>query len=114
MSTTCYHGGAFFEAIGDEFETLEAASRVISADVLDAWFDPAPAVLDALREHLPFALRTSPPTNAEGMQRVIARSRGVPAESVLVGSGSSDLIFLALRHWLTPASRVLILDPMYG
>ena len=24
------------------------------------------------------------------------------------------LIFLALRHWLTPASRVLILDPTYG
>jgi histidinol-phosphate/aromatic aminotransferase/cobyric acid decarboxylase-like protein len=24
------------------------------------------------------------------------------------------LIFSALRHWITPASRVLILDPMYG
>ena len=30
------------------------------------------------------------------------------------GAGSSDLIFLALRHWLTAASRVLILDPTYG
>jgi histidinol-phosphate/aromatic aminotransferase/cobyric acid decarboxylase-like protein len=114
MTTTCYHGGAFFQAIGDEFDALERALRVISADVLDAWFDPAPAVLDALREHLPFALRTSPPTNAEGMERVIARRRGVPAESVLAGAGSSDLIFLALRHWLAPRSRVLILDPMYG
>ena len=30
------------------------------------------------------------------------------------GAGSSDLIFAALQRWLTPGSRVLILDPMYG
>ena len=29
-------------------------------------------------------------------------------------AGSSDLIFLALRAWLTPRSRVLLLDPTYG
>ena len=28
--------------------------------------------------------------------------------------GSSDLIFAALRGWVTPSSRVLILDPMYA
>jgi histidinol-phosphate/aromatic aminotransferase/cobyric acid decarboxylase-like protein len=33
---------------------------------------------------------------------------------VLAGGGSSDLIFLALRHWLRRHARVLILDPMYG
>src|SRR6266567_4724142 len=30
------------------------------------------------------------------------------------GAGSSDLIFRALRHWLTPASHALVLDPTYG
>ena len=30
------------------------------------------------------------------------------------GGGSSSLIHLALRRWLTPDSRVLLLDPMYG
>jgi histidinol-phosphate/aromatic aminotransferase/cobyric acid decarboxylase-like protein len=48
------------------------------------------------------------------MRRAIARARGVPADSVLPGAGSSDLIFTGLRHWVTPGSRVLILDPMYG
>ena len=109
-----YHGGAFFEAIGEEFDCLERKEDVISADVLDAWFDPAPRVINALREHLPWALRTSPPTGCEGMQRVIARSRGVHESNILPGAGSSDLIFLALRHWLNTQSRVLILDPMYG
>ena len=109
-----YHGGAFFEAIGEEFDCLESKEDVISADVLDAWFDPAPRVVEALREYLPWILRTSPPTGCKGMQRVIARSRGVSENNILPGAGSSDLIFLALRHWLNRKSRVLILDPMYG
>ena len=113
-SDPVYHGGAFFEAIGEEFDCLERKDQVISADVLDAWFDPAPRVVSILREHLPWILRTSPPTGCEGMQRVIARSRGVPEAGILPGAGSSDLIFLALRHWLDSRSRVLILDPMYG
>ena len=112
--TDCYHGGAFFGAIGDEFDTLERAEHVISADVLDAWFDPSPGVLEALRERLPWLLRTSPPTGCDGLVRVIARTRGVDEQCILAGGGSSDLIFLALTRWLDARSRVLILDPMYG
>ncbi|MBI1372680.1 MAG: aminotransferase class I/II-fold pyridoxal phosphate-dependent enzyme [Phycisphaera sp.] len=110
----CYHGGAFFDAIGADFDTLERRDRVVNADVLDAWFDPSPGVVEALRDHLPWLLRTSPPTGCEGMVRAIATARGVDPACVLPGAGSSDLIFLALRRWLTPDSRVLILDPMYG
>jgi Histidinol-phosphate/aromatic aminotransferase and cobyric acid decarboxylase len=111
---TTYHGGAFFGAIGEEFDTMDRASHVISADVLDAWFPPSPRVLDAITEHLTFLVRTSPPTAAGGLVRTIARVQRVYEECVLVGGGSSDLIFLALTRWLTAASRVLILDPMYG
>src|SRR5919197_6165526 len=82
--------------------------------MLDAWFDPAPRVLNAITNYLPWIFRTSPPTGCEGMRRVIARSRGVSETNILPGAGSSDLIFLALRHWLNSQSRVLILDPMYG
>lgn len=110
----CFHGGAFWEAIGDSFESLERKDRVISADVLDAWFDPAPRVVRALDRCLAFALKTSPPTGGEGMRRVIAHARGVAQESILTGAGSSDLIFAALRGWVTPSSRVLIFDPMYA
>ena len=44
----------------------------------------------------------------------IAGARGVPPESLLPGAGSSALIFLALRDWLGPSARALILDPAYG
>jgi len=110
----CFHGGAFFDAIGADFRHLEKRRHIINADVLDAWFDPAPAVVESLREHLPWLIRTSPPTHCDGLIDAIASARGIPRESVLPGAGSSDLIFLALRHWLGRASRVLILDPTYG
>ena len=111
---SCFHGGAFFEAVGADFKTLGRAHEIINADVLDAWFDPAPPVLESLRAHLPWLLRTSPPTACEGLIRAIAAARSVGEENVLVGGGSSDLIFRALPAWLNRNSRTLLLDPTYG
>ena len=110
----CFHGGAFFRAIGERFEDLDRRRGIINADVLDAWFEPSQRVLSALSGHLPWLLQTSPPTACEGLIEVIAEARGVEPENVLAGGGSSDLIFRAFREWLRPASRALILDPTYG
>src|SRR5205823_3225601 len=109
------HGGAFFDAIGDTFQDLSRRRGVINADVLDAWFRPAPRVLRELKAHLPWLARTSPPAACEGLIQTIEQVRGIPStENLLPGGGSSNLIFLALRQWLTPRSRVLLLDPTYG
>ena len=86
----------------------------MSADVLDAWFPPAPAITATLVRDLSWFLRTSPPTGCEGLIRAIGAARGVAADRIVPGAGSSDLIFLAFRHWLRPSSRVLVLDPAYG
>ena len=110
----CYHGGAFFDAIGRDFGNLEQVPHVINADVLDAWFPPSPRVTAALKEHLDWVTRTSPPTASEGLTSEISRARDIPESSILVGAGSSGLIFLALVRWLSPSSRVLIMDPAYG
>ncbi len=113
-SPCCFHGGASFDAIGTDFETLERRDSIVNADVLDAWFPPSPTALNALREHLPWLMRTSPPTQCEGLRRAIARHRGVSEENILPGAGSSSLIYLAFRQWLNQNSRVLVLNPMYG
>jgi histidinol-phosphate/aromatic aminotransferase/cobyric acid decarboxylase-like protein len=110
----CFHGGAFFEAIGERFDSLEKARSIINADVLDAWFPPSPKVLSALNANLDWILRTSPPTNASGLVNVIREARGISRREILPGAGSSSLIFLAFPEWLNAASRVLILDPTYG
>ena len=104
-NAACFHGGAFFEAIGAGFDALERRNAVVNADVLDAWFPPAPGVLTALSEHLEWLARTSPPTQSEGMRAAIAAAREVPEDAVLPGAGSSDLIFLAFRDWMTADSR---------
>ncbi len=110
----CEHGGASFTAVGTNFNTLDRRCEVVAADVLDSWFPPAPAVLEALRLDPAWMAKTSPPTDAVGLLRGIAASRGLPVECLNVGAGSSDLIFRAFGRWLTPASRVLLVDPSYG
>ncbi len=110
----CFHGGAFFDAVGPGFDDLSRRHDVVNADVLDAWFDPAPAVLDALAGHLPWLLRTSPPTHAEGLVAALCRARGLDPATVVVGAGSSALVFLALPQWLGSGDTALLLDPTYG
>ncbi|MFD6415892.1 aminotransferase class I/II-fold pyridoxal phosphate-dependent enzyme [Streptomyces sp. NPDC060194] len=110
----CEHGGASFSAIGTDFTTLHRRDRIVAADVLDAWFPPAPGVRAALTEDPDWAARTSPPTGAEGLVAAVATARGLPDDTLAVGAGSSDLIFRAFGRWLTPDSRVLLLDPGYG
>lgn len=110
----CFHGGAFFDAIGSQFDALDRRHEIINADVLDAWFPPAPGVVEELQRHLDWILRTSPPTDCCGLLAEIARARCVPADALLPGAGSSDLVFRAFLRWLTPRSRVLLIDPTYG
>ncbi|MBM9466007.1 pyridoxal phosphate-dependent aminotransferase [Nakamurella leprariae] len=111
---SCLHGGAFFGAIGEDFADLDRRREVINADVLDAWFPPAPGVVTALTDHLPWLLSTSPPTDGRGLVDAIAAVRGLDPAAVLVGAGSSALIYLAFGRWLSPSSRVLLPDPTYG
>ncbi|MFF8786280.1 aminotransferase class I/II-fold pyridoxal phosphate-dependent enzyme [Streptomyces sp. NPDC015125] len=110
----CEHGGASFTAIGADFRDLGRRHKIVAADVLDAWFPPAPGVRALLAEDLAWMSRTSPPTGAEGLLAEVSTARSLPAETLAVGAGSSDLIFRAFGRWLTPRSRVLLIDPGYG
>lgn len=112
--THAVHGGAFFDAIGVDFQSLQRKDEVINADVLDAWYDPSPRVISALREHLPWLVRTSPPTHGEGLVKVISEVRGIPEDHIIVGNGTSSLMYLALPHIVRKGSKVTLLDPMYG
>ncbi len=110
----CFHGGAFWEEIGPRFDCLERRADVVNADVLDAWFPPAPAVIEVLTKAGEWMYRTSPPTHADGLRTEIARHRSLDTAHVLPGPGSSSLMYLALQNWLTPKSRVLLIEPSYG
>jgi histidinol-phosphate/aromatic aminotransferase/cobyric acid decarboxylase-like protein len=110
----CYHGGHFFNAIGNDFSTLEKSKDIINADVLDAWFDPSPKVIEALKEYLPWIIKTSPPTHSEGLIKTISQNREISINNILTGGGSSDLMYLALPNLLKKNAKVLLLNPTYG
>lgn len=114
VPSACYHGGSFFKAIGEDLQNLQKVKNIINADVLDAWFPPSPNALNILQQHLPWLLQTSPPTHADGLISVIEKMRGIKNSCILPGAGSSDLIFLAFKTFLSKSSRVLIIDPCYG
>jgi histidinol-phosphate/aromatic aminotransferase/cobyric acid decarboxylase-like protein/GNAT superfamily N-acetyltransferase len=110
----CEHGGASFTALGTDFRTLGRRHDIVMADVLDAWFPPAPGIRAALTDDPAWVARTSPPSGAEGLAAEIAAARELPPDALAVGAGSSDLIFRAFGRRLTPGSRVLLTDPCYG
>ena len=67
IADNAFHGGAFFDAIGTKFEDLSKSDEIINADVLDAWFDPSPSVIDALKQKLECLSKPSPPPPSQGM-----------------------------------------------
>ena len=54
--------------------TDEEKDNIISADVLDAWFPPAPKIQEVIQSYLPWIIKTSPPTNTEGFIKKIPRN----------------------------------------
>jgi histidinol-phosphate/aromatic aminotransferase/cobyric acid decarboxylase-like protein len=110
-----FHGGAFFEDIGSDFSDLDRKNAIINADVVDAWYDPSSNVIEKIHEHLPWLVKTSPPIHSEGLVQTISKVRGIPAENLLTGGGSSDLMYLVFPQLLSKRkARVVLLDPMYG
>lgn len=100
----CMHGGAGLESLRPEG---------IHADVLDAWFQPAPAVVKAVNHH-PNDIRLTPPTRANDVLNELATQRNLNPAHVLLGAGSSDLLYRCFWTWLSPESHVLLLSPTYA
>jgi len=114
MNKKAYHGGAFWDGINPEFDLLEKSNYVINADVLDAWFDPSPKVIEKISKFLLLVIKTSPPTHSEGLIKAISENRKIPKNHIVVGGGSSNLTFVFFQTILQKNDKVLILDPMYG
>lgn len=114
MTGKAFHGGASFDAIGKGFDDLNRRHDVVDADVLDAWYPPSPNVAAAIAPHLEWLIKTSPPTHAEGLRECLQGERGITPERLVLGNGTSSLMFLAFPKLLKPGERAALLDPTYG
>ena len=102
---SCEHGNGSMD---------DVSSHVIRADVLDAWYEPSPQVLDALTCDVGWTAKTSPPCHPHMLIEELADHRGVLPENIVFGAGSSDLMYRCLPRWLSKDSRVLLMTPTYA
>lgn len=114
MLNHCIHGGKLYQFIGDDFRGLSNIYSTVAADVLDAWYPPSPNVLSKLQENLSWGSRTSPPLVANGLRRAIAETFVIPEDQIVMGNGSSDLIFRLLPSIFLSHHPVIIPAPSYG
>lgn len=105
--SNCVHGGG-------SIEVTHQTNNVLPADVLDAWYSPPPSVVSLFDRDMTWHIRTTPPGIYKDLVLAIAKNRNVDSSHILLGAGSSDLIYRTFLTWLTPQSRVLLITPTYG
>lgn len=96
---------------GKGLDTLDPVG--IGADVLDAWFPPAPSVIRTFVDHAS-DIHVTPPTHAKELLEALCAARTLPPRCFVLGAGSSDLIYRCFLAWLSPSSKVLLLSPTYA
>lgn len=72
---------------------------------------PSPRVLDALRS---VDISRYPEDGAPALRKALARHAGVDVKNVLVGNGSSELLWLLAQAYLHARQLTLIVSPTYG
>lgn len=67
-------------------------------------YPPSPKVLRAVKAAVDGRLRLYPPPTAQALRERLAKLHGCRAENVIVGNGSDELLALATRAFVEPAS----------
>ena len=75
---------------------------------------PPPRVLEDLNNNLAWYARTSPPLHADGLREVISENRGIESSQIILGCGSSDLIFRVVPKFLMDQGTIVIPQPSYA
>ena len=75
---------------------------------------PAPRVLEDLNNNLAWYARTSPPLHADGLRDVISENCGIESSQIILGCGSSDLIFRVVPKFLMDQGTIVIPQPSYA
>jgi histidinol-phosphate aminotransferase len=108
--TRVIHGGALWQP---QIGSARDYDSIVTADVNDAWYPPAPRVLETIAEWTP-RVHHSPDTSGQLLLHAIAKFHGVPIESIRLGAGASDLLHHIISSSVASGDEVLTLDPTYS
>jgi histidinol-phosphate/aromatic aminotransferase/cobyric acid decarboxylase-like protein len=110
MANRPIHGGSSWEVVHGRVSEL---NQLVTADVCDAWYPPAPEVIDGLREALNY-IHYAPETWGDELRSVVANHYSLPFESVFVDAGSSPLIHRLLTNVAKRDGNVVLVSPSYS
>jgi histidinol-phosphate aminotransferase len=74
-------------------------------------FGPSPRVVAAVRE---VPLDRYPDREALALRRALADRLGTAPESIVVGNGTAEILWLIAQAFLDPGDRVLVVGPTFG
>jgi histidinol-phosphate aminotransferase len=95
-------------------EQPAAGRRVIKLNTNENPYPPSPAVLDVLRSAADGTIRLYPDPEAQSLRARASAVYGVPADHILAGNGSDELLALLLRATVDPGDRVAFAVPTYS
>ena len=95
-------------------EQPAAGRRVIKLNTNENPYPPSPRVLEALRDAADGAVRLYPDPEARALRRRASEVYGVPADHIMAGNGSDELLALLLRATVDPGDRVAFPVPTYS
>jgi len=104
------HGGALWQPC---VNSVEDYARILAADVNDAWYPPAPAVLQTIARWSRHS-NHSPDTSCASLARAVAGHFAIPEHAVRIGAGASDLLHHFILSVAGPGDEVLTLSPSYA
>jgi len=87
---------------------------VIKLNTNENPYPPSPRVLDALRGALDATVRLYPDPEAHALRARASAVYGIPADHIIAGNGSDELIALVLRATIDPGARVAFPVPTYS
>ncbi len=88
--------------------------RVVKLNTNENPYPPSPRVVEALRAAIDERVRLYPDPEASALRARAAALYGVPADHVLAGNGSDELLALLLRATIDPGDRVAFPVPTYS
>jgi histidinol-phosphate aminotransferase len=89
-------------------------ARVVKLNTNENPYPPSPRVLEAIRAVPPHALQRYPRPMADEFREAASRVLGVPAEAILAGNGSDDILTIATRTFLAPGDALAFPEPTYS
>jgi histidinol-phosphate aminotransferase len=95
-------------------EQPEPGRRIVKLNTNENPYPPSPLVLEALRDAIDGTVRLYPDPEAQALRRRASEVYGVPADHIMAGNGSDELLALLLRATVDPGDRVAFPVPTYS